>query len=88
MKPLQRTIYNCQKAQQLGIKKENTALDIIETIQLRIHIASCSVCKHFLQQSAHIDAAIKKIMEQSEASNTKLSNEKKEAIEQKIKELL
>lgn len=45
-------LYDCQKAQRLTIKKQESKLTLSESLRLRIHLHYCGVCRKFQQFSA------------------------------------
>ncbi len=59
MKKLEKIAYNCRKATLLIEKQQLGRLTIGERIELRIHLAGCSVCRVFQQQSITINKMIK-----------------------------
>ncbi|QNN40213.1 zf-HC2 domain-containing protein [Pedobacter roseus] len=52
---LKNIIYNCNQATFLIEKKLAGKITASETLQLRIHLAGCSVCKIYQQQSILIN---------------------------------
>ena len=59
MKKMEKIAYNCRKATLLIEKQQFGRLTIGERIELRIHLAGCSVCRVFQQQSITINKMIK-----------------------------
>ncbi|WP_293313101.1 zf-HC2 domain-containing protein [Pedobacter sp. UBA5917] len=53
---LKNIIYNCNQATFLIEKKLAGKITTAETLQLRIHLAGCSVCKIYQQQSILINS--------------------------------
>jgi hypothetical protein len=51
--------YNCRKATFLIEKKQISQISIREAIELKIHLAGCSVCKIFEKQSLLINKLIR-----------------------------
>ncbi|MDZ4070196.1 MAG: hypothetical protein U1C70_00105 [Sediminibacterium sp.] len=72
-------IISCKKATYLVSKKEEGKLNWIESIQLRSHMAICSLCRLFEQQSKFISKQAKHL--HGEAS---LSEDQKKKIEQAL----
>jgi hypothetical protein len=70
---------SCKKATYLVSKKEEGKLNWIESIQLRSHMAICSLCRLFEEQSKFIAKHAKHI--HSEAT---LSEAQKKKIEQAL----
>lgn len=52
---LKNIIYNCNQATFLIEKKLAGKITAAETLQLRIHLAGCSICKIYQQQSILIN---------------------------------
>jgi len=52
---LKKIIYNCRQATFLMEKKTFAKITASEVLQLKIHLAGCSVCRTFQQQSVLID---------------------------------
>ncbi len=52
---LKNIIYNCKQATFLIEKKLAGKITTAETLQLRVHLAGCSVCKIYQQQSMLIN---------------------------------
>lgn len=77
---------NCKEAQVIGIEKEFQSIGFKKWVQLKMHIAYCSYCKNFLDQSAHINSLIQKLPQESFQET--LSSEKKEQIDVEIRALL
>ena len=59
MSPLMKIAYNCQRATLLIEKKNLSRISIKERFELKLHLAGCSVCKLFQQQSLLIDKMVK-----------------------------
>jgi ATP-dependent Clp protease adapter protein ClpS len=52
---LRNIIYNCKQATFLIEKRITGKITAAETLQLHVHLAGCSVCKIYQQQSILID---------------------------------
>jgi len=52
---LKKIIYNCKQATFLIEKKTLGKISAAEALQLKIHLAGCSVCRTFQQQSILIN---------------------------------
>ncbi|WP_462266796.1 hypothetical protein [Mucilaginibacter sp.] len=50
--------YNCRRATLLIEKKQLTVLTMREKLELKMHLAGCSVCRLFEQQSLFINRAM------------------------------
>lgn len=55
MGPLKKIQYNCKQATFLIEKKMQTGISFREEIELRIHLAGCSVCVLYQKQSKMIN---------------------------------
>ena len=60
MNALKKITYNCRMATFLIEKKNNSRISIKEELTLKYHLAGCSVCRIFHQQSILIDRMVKK----------------------------
>jgi hypothetical protein len=60
MSALKRIAFNCRKATFLIEKKNLASISIQEEIELKLHLAGCSVCQLFQKQSFLIDKMVKK----------------------------
>jgi hypothetical protein len=81
-------LYDCQKAQRLSIKKQESKLTLSEYLQHRIHLHYCHVCRKFQQFSAVLNqvfAGERKGMEERPPST--LSPEEKKEMQRQVDEL-
>ena len=89
MSELRKIQYNCRKATYLIEKRMLDKITLREKIELRIHLAGCSVCRLFDAQSQAINRLTKQFFQTME-KNVKLDEEYKaqlhSMIEEKIKE--
>ncbi|MHA4896069.1 hypothetical protein ACXZ1K_15050 [Pedobacter sp. PWIIR3] len=60
MGPIKKIAYNCRKATFLIEKKQISNITLKEQIELKIHLAGCSICKIFQQQSMLINKMVGK----------------------------
>ena len=74
---------SCKKATYLVSKKEEKRLSWIERWQLRAHLAICSLCRKFEEQSRFIGINAKQLHEHIQAT---LSPETKEKIKAVLKD--
>lgn len=58
MGPLKKIQYNCEKATLLIEKKFISGITFREQIELRIHLAGCSVCRIYQEQSGKINEMV------------------------------
>jgi hypothetical protein len=63
MGKLKKIAYNCRRATLLIEKRQLERLSLQERAELAIHLAGCSVCRLYQQQSAAINALIKQLFE-------------------------
>ncbi|WP_162056347.1 hypothetical protein [Pontibacter pamirensis] len=52
-------IYNCKKATFLIDKKNLEGISPLQRIELRLHLAGCSVCRLYYSQSRRIDQMLR-----------------------------
>lgn len=53
-------VLSCKKATELIEKRSMTKLNILDRIQLKIHLSMCKACNQYSKQSEFIDLAINK----------------------------
>jgi hypothetical protein len=85
---LKKILYDCQKAQRLTIKKQESKLTLSEYLQHRIHLHYCQVCRKFQQFSVVLNqvfARERKGLEERPPST--LSMEEKKEIQRRVDEL-
>lgn len=82
MDRLDKIAYNCRKATLLIEKQQMSRLSVSEQVELKIHLAGCSVCRMFQQQSVTINKMIKQLFE--EKSGATLDNNFKKSLQEKI----
>jgi hypothetical protein len=58
MGPIMKIAYNCRKATFLIEKQQISSITLREKIELKIHLAGCSICKLFQQQSILINKMV------------------------------
>jgi len=88
MTSLKKIAYNCRKATLLIEKKQLIRLSAWETIELRIHLAGCSVCKLYQQQSITISNQIKKLFNQTGQEKKSLDEKFKKKLQEQIENKL
>ena len=82
---LNRIAYNCKKATLLIEKKQSGVLSLREKLELKIHLAGCSVCRLFEQQSIEINRIYKLYFTES-SRHKKLDDMFKDRLAAEIKE--
>lgn len=73
---------SCKKSSLLIEKRLFSGLNLIEKIQLSVHVSMCDACKNYEKQSAELDKSLKNHVhnQQPTATETKLSEETKASI--------
>jgi hypothetical protein len=81
-------LYDCQRAQRLTIKKQESKLTLSEYIRLRIHLHYCGVCRKFQQFSALLNQVFGGARhELQERPPVTLTNEEKIELQRQVDEL-
>ncbi len=65
MSPLKHIIYNCKQATLLIEKRQFKKLNFREFVELRIHLAGCSVCTLYNKQSQVIHQMVLRLFHDS-----------------------
>ncbi|MDO8993803.1 hypothetical protein [Daejeonella sp.] len=84
MSTLNAIAYNCRKATFLIEKQNLSGITIKQQYELKFHLAGCSVCQLFQQQSLLIDKMVKKHFFTEEEDLPKLDNNFKQNLEKRI----
>lgn len=84
MNRLTKIIYNCRKATFLIEKKELSTLSAAEKVELKLHLAGCSICRIFQRQSILINGLIKKRVFLETENLSVLDEDFKTALQEKI----
>ncbi len=79
-------ITNCEKATFLIEKQQLVTLSFIEALTLKIHLSICSVCRIYQKQSRLITKIVHKIFHVAGNPASKLDDEYKKEIQQRIDE--
>lgn len=77
-------LYNCRKATFLIEKKNLTNISVREQMELKIHLAACSVCRLYQQQSGFINQMVKKHLVKEPAQVDSLADHFKNDLANKI----
>jgi hypothetical protein len=80
--------YDCRKATFLIEKRMIGRITFRETIELRIHLAGCSVCRLFEKQSRIINAMVKKLFIDTGNNKITLDDDYKQGLHARIEEEL
>jgi hypothetical protein len=86
MSELKKIQYNCRKATFLIEKRMIDKITFREAIELRIHLAGCSVCKLFDQQSQLINKMVRQLLMPTNATGIKLDDTYKQQLHDRIEE--
>jgi len=84
MNSLKGIIYNCRQATFLIEKKQIRKLTFRESVELRIHLTGCSVCRVFQKQSIMINRMVKNLIDDSQKNERKLDDAFKQDLQDKI----
>ena len=86
MNHLKKVIYNCKQATLLIEKKQLAKLSFRESIELRIHLAGCSMCKLYKKQSHMISTMVLQLYHDSmqQTSTAKLDEAFKKDLQDRI----
>jgi hypothetical protein len=85
---LKKIQYNCKQATFLLDKKAFKPLTFSEGMELRIHLAGCSLCRLYGKQSAMINNMVQQLFKDSESGDYKLDENFKKALQLRIEEEL
>ena len=80
---LKEIAFNCKKATFLIEKQQIGKITLKEKMELKIHLAGCSICVTFMQQSAVINQAARKLFN-PDSMELKLDEGFKEQLQQQI----
>lgn len=75
--------YNCHKATFLIEKRSMKKLTFFEQVELRIHLAGCSVCRTYQHQSVLIGKIVHQLV-YGRAEQHKLDDKDKQQLENRI----
>lgn len=82
MKSNQEIEYDCKNATLLIEKELQTRLSIRESVELKLHLAGCSVCRLYQSQTIVIGSMVKQILNHRKGSA--LDNQYKAELQQQI----
>jgi hypothetical protein len=88
MGPLKKITHNCKKATFLIEKKLIGRITLREQLELRIHLFGCSVCRIYQNQTFKITEMIRQLFHNAVNSETKLDDEFKKDLQDRIEEEL
>jgi hypothetical protein len=84
---LREIAYNCKKATYLIEKQQIAKITLREQLELKIHLATCSICITFMQQSAVINQIARKMFHPDKA-DLKLEDDFKMNLQKRIDDQL
>jgi hypothetical protein len=84
MSELKRIAYNCRKATFLIEKKQIGAITLREKLELKIHLAGCSVCRTFQQQSIVINKMVHNLLHSVQSREITLDSVFKDKLQNRI----
>lgn len=84
---LKKIAYNCRKATFLIEKQQIGKITEREQLELKIHLAGCSICVTFMQQSMAINQMVRKLF-QPDRTKSKLDKEFKLYLQKRIEDQL
>jgi hypothetical protein len=84
MNEIKKIAYNCLKATFLIEKKQTGKISLREQLELKIHLAGCSVCKTFERQSILINRMVQQLIHATYQPEIKLDDQIKREMQQQI----
>jgi ribosomal protein S3AE len=88
MDELTKIAYNCRKATFLIEKQQIDHITAREKIELKIHLAGCSICRIFQQQSAAINKMVHDLLHTETHQELKMKDDFKNSLKTKIEQEL
>jgi len=88
MGPIKKIQYNCKKATFLIEKKMISKITFRETIELRIHLLTCGVCRLYQEQTGKINEMVRQLFNASASRDVKLDEDFKKDMQERIEEEL
>ncbi|MGF6848913.1 hypothetical protein QFZ51_004148 [Chitinophaga sp. W3I9] len=88
MNELKKIAYNCRKATFLIEKQQIGRITLREKLELRIHLAGCSICKTFQQQSIIINQMVHNFFHSAGQAERKLDDKFKQELQKSIDDKL
>lgn len=76
--------YNCRKATFLIEKQQLSTITTKEKIELKIHLAGCSICRTFMQQSMVINKMVHELFHSQKRLDVQLNDKVKEEMQKAI----
>ena len=88
MNELKKIQYNCRKATFLIEKRMIGKITFREAIELRIHLAGCSVCRLFERQSVLINKMVQQLFTPINTTEVRLDDNYKKELHNRIEEAI
>jgi len=88
MGPIKKIQYNCKKATFLIEKKMISKITFRETVELRIHLLTCGVCRLYQEQTGKINEMVRQLFNASASRDVKLDDNFKKDMQERIEEEL
>jgi len=88
MNELKKIQYNCRKATFLIEKRMIGKITFREAIELRIHLAGCSVCRLFEKQSVLINKMVQQLFAPINTTEVRLDDNYKKELHNRIEEAI
>lgn len=88
MGPIKKIQYNCKQATFLIEKRLIGRLTLREQVELHIHLAGCSVCRVFVQQSKMINTMVRQLFNQKNDPDKHLDENFKKDLQHRIEDEL
>jgi tRNA/tmRNA/rRNA uracil-C5-methylase (TrmA/RlmC/RlmD family) len=88
MNGLKSVIYNCRKATFLIDKRMGGKISFRESIELRVHLIRCDVCKLYVKQSEKINEMIKALLKAPAGVEIRLDEDFKKGLQVTIDDQL
>jgi hypothetical protein len=88
MGPLKKIQYNCEKATFLIEKKLISRITFREQIELRIHLAGCSVCRIYQKQTVKINEMVHQLFRGHANKDIRLDDAFKKDLQDRIEDEL
>ncbi|MFD1257688.1 zf-HC2 domain-containing protein [Mucilaginibacter terrae] len=88
MNDFKKIIYNCRKATYLIDKRLIGRITFRETVELRMHLFGCNVCRIYMCQSQKINEMIRQMLKSDHQPEIKLDENFKDALQVKIENQL
>lgn len=87
IKGMDAVMLNCEEATYLVTKSEMSQIGCLKTMQLKMHLVGCELCRRFKMQSVMINKSLEKLEQhkiQTVFKEQKLSVSKKQQLEELI----